>query len=132
MAFNEPHLLKAGANHITTPATGFEKLMSRNPLMLLSGQFGRISRGGHLYVTTTHLVFEPHSLNDAVEQSRLRIPLVEITGMRTHQRMASAVLTVSTVRGVDIDFLCWSREKVMAAVEQARQRLQFPGHNQPT
>ncbi|WP_260465071.1 hypothetical protein [Arachnia propionica] len=131
MAFNEPHLLKAGANHIDAPATGLEKVLAWNPLMLLSGQFGRIARGGFLYVTRTHLVFDPHSMNDAVERSRLRIPLWEIRSTRTRQKGLSAILTVSTVRGVELDFLCWSRAKVIAAIEQAQQQLGGPGHSQP-
>lgn len=131
MAFNEPHILKAGASHFDAPAAVVEKLLAYNPLALLFGQFGRISRGGFLYVTRTHLVFAPHRINLAIEMSRLWIPLQEITSTRAHQRVLSAMLTVSTVRGIDIDFLCWSRSKVIAAIEQAQQQLGSPGYNQP-
>ncbi|MDO5079701.1 hypothetical protein [Buchananella hordeovulneris] len=131
MAFNETPLFEAKANHIDVPATILEKIRALNPLMLLFGQFGRIYRGGSLYVTHTHLVFNPHHTNLAVEMSRLWIPLQEIKSTRAHQRKLTAILTVSTVRGIDIDFVCWSRSKVIAAIKQAQQQLGSPGYNQP-
>lgn len=114
--------VRVGANHVDRPGTGLEALLAYLPTQLITGIYGRIARGGFLTVTPHELIFEPHAVNMARERSMLRIPLAEVTGVRSRQRMISALLRVCTVQG-DIDFVCWSRKRVIAAVLAARPDL---------
>ena len=54
-------LLRVPANHLDRPASACERFVSL--LAILTGARGRVARGGHLSVTTTEVVFEPHSMN---------------------------------------------------------------------
>ena len=111
-------LLRVPANHLDRPASALERFISLPAI--LTGARGRVARGGHLLVTTTGLVFEPHSMNLNSERSRLRIPVVEILAARPKTFILHATVVISTARGGDLEFVTWSRRKILAAIQQAR------------
>ncbi len=117
----QPYILKAGANLVDPPRSISEKLIAWFPTQLITGIYGRIARGGHLYLTDRALVFEPHGLN--IIEVAVELDLREISALRSRQRMISALLTVRTTSGEEIDFVCWERRKVIDAVRQAQAAL---------
>lgn len=93
---------------------------------VLTGARGRVARGGHLLVTASEVIFEPHSFNLSNERSQLRIPVAEITGARLRTVVITATVVLSTVRGIDLEFVSWSRKKIIAAIQQARAAQGLP------
>lgn len=117
----QPYRLEAGANLVDPPRSFSEKLIAWLPTQLITGIYGRIARGGHLYLTDTALLFEPHGLN--IVEMGVELDLRAITVLRSRQRMAAALLTVGMASGEEIDFVCWERRKVIDAVRQAQADL---------
>lgn len=111
-------LLRVPANHLDRPASALERFISLPAI--LTGARGRVARGGHLLVTTTEVIFEPHSMNLNSERSRLRIPIADILAARPRVVILHATVVISTARGGDLEFVTWSRKKVLAAIQQAR------------
>lgn len=111
-------LLRVPANHLDRPASALERFISLPAI--LTGARGRVARGGHLLVTTTGLVFEPHSKNLNSERSRLRIPIADILAARPRVVILHVTVVISTARGGDLEFVTWNRKKVLAAIQQAR------------
>ena len=111
-------LLRVPANHLDRPASALERFISLPAI--LTGARGRVARGGHLLVTTTEVIFEPHSMNLNSERSRLRIPIADILAARPRVVILHVTVVISTARGGDLEFVTWSREKVLAAIQQAR------------
>ena len=111
-------LLRVPANHLDRPASALERFISLPAI--LTGARGRVARGGHLLVTTTGLVFEPHSKNLNSERSRLRIPIADILAARPRVVILHVTGVISTARGGDLEFVTWNRKKVLAAIQQAR------------
>ncbi|MEL4358815.1 MULTISPECIES: hypothetical protein [unclassified Luteococcus] len=105
-------------NLVAKPSNLLETVMAWQPLQLLTGIYGTISLGGHLYVTPTELTFIPHALN--ASHTELHLPLADIVGVRTQQKLLAALLVISTAAGEEIRLVSWSRDEVVAAVEQAR------------
>ena len=110
-------LLRVPANHLDRPASALERFISLPAI--LTGARGRVARGGHLLVTTTEVIFEPHSMNLNSERSRLRIPIADILAARPRVVILHVTVVISTARGGDLEFVTWSREKVLAAIQQA-------------
>ena len=119
-----PVLLKVGANHLDQPGSFTERLISLPAI--LSGAQGRVARGGHLLVTATDLVFEPHSMNLNNERSRLRIPVAEIVGARPRIFILHVTVVISTLQGGEVEFVTWKRKEVIAAIRQARAAQGLP------
>ena len=69
-------LLKVPANHLDRPASALEQIISLPAI--LTGARGRVARGGHLLVTTTEVIFEPHAMNFNMQNSWLRIPIADV------------------------------------------------------
>ena len=111
-------LLRVPANHLDRPASALERFISLPAI--LTGARGRVARGGHLLVTTTEVIFEPHSMNLNSERSRLRIPIADIHAARPRVVILHVTVVISTARGGDLEFVTWSRKKVLAAIQQAR------------
>ena len=111
-------LLRVPANHLDRPASALERFISLPAI--LTGARGRVARGGHLSVTTTEVVFEPHSMNLNNDRSRLRIPIAEILAARPKTFILHVTVVVSTARGGDLEFVTWSRKRIIAAIQQAR------------
>ena len=111
-------LLRVPANHLARPASAFEQFISLPAI--LTGARGRVARGGHLSVTTTEVVFEPHSMNLNNDRSRLRIPIAEILAARPKVFILPVTVVISTARGGDLEFVTWSRKRIIAAIQQAR------------
>ena len=111
-------LLRVPANHLDRPASALERFISLPAI--LTGARGRVARGGHLLVTTTEVIFEPHSMNLNSERSRLRIPIADILAARPRVVILHVTVVISTARGGDLEFVTWSRTKVLAAIQQAR------------
>ena len=111
-------LLRVPANHLDRPASALERFISLPAI--LTGARGRVARGGHLLVTTTEVIFEPHSMNLNSERSRLRIPIADILAARPRVVILHVTVVISTARGGDLEFVTWSRKKVLAAIQQAR------------
>ena len=110
-------LLRVPANHLDRPASALERFISLPAI--LTGARGRVARGGHLLVTTTEVIFEPHSMNLNSERSRLRIPIADILAARPRVVILHVTVVISTARGGDLEFVTWSRKKVLAAIQQA-------------
>lgn len=106
------------ANLVVKPSNFLETLMAWQPLQLFTGMYGKISLGGHVHVTPTELSFIPHQLN--ASHTELHLPLAEIASMRPHQKLAAAMLTITTTRGEEYSLVSWKRDEVIAAVNQAR------------
>jgi len=117
-------LLRVPANHLDRPVSAFERFTSLPAI--LTGARGRVARGGHLLVTTTEVIFEPHAMNLNSERSRLRIPVVEILAARPKTFILHATVVISTARGGDLEFVTWSRRKILAAIQQARAAQGLP------
>lgn len=117
-------LLRVPANHLDRPASAFERFISLPAI--LTGARGRVARGGHLLVTTTEGIFEPHAMNLNSGRSRLRIPVVEILAARPKTFILHATVVISTARGGDLEFVTWSRRKILAAIQQARAAQGLP------
>ena len=111
-------LLRVPANHLDRPASALERFISLPAI--LTGARGRVARGGHLLVTTTEVIFEPHSMNLNSERSRLRIPIADILAARPRAVILHVTVVISTARGGDLEFVTWNRKKVLAAIQQAR------------
>ena len=111
-------LLRVPANHLDRPASALERFISLPAI--LTGARGRVARGGHLLVTTTEVIFEPHSMNLNSERSRLRIPIADILAARPRVVILHVTVVISTARGGDLEFVTWSRKKVLEAIQQAR------------
>ena len=111
-------LLRVPANHLDRPASALERFISLPAI--LTGARGRVARGGHLLVTTTEVIFEPHSMNLNSERSRLRIPIADILAARPRVVILHVTVVISTARGGDLEFVTWNRKKVLAAIQQAR------------
>lgn len=111
-------LLRVPANHLDRPASALEWFISLPAI--LTGARGRVARGGHLLVTTTEVIFEPHSMNLNSERSRLRIPIADILAARPRVVILHVTVVISTARGGDLEFVTWNRKKVLAAIQQAR------------
>ena len=111
-------LLRVPANHLDRPASAFERFISLPAI--LTGARGRVARGGHLLVTTTEVIFEPHAMNLNSERSRLRIPIADILAVRPRVVILHVTVVISTARGGDLEFVTWNRKKVLAAIQQAR------------
>ena len=110
-------LLRVPANHLDRPASWLERFISLPAI--LTGARGRVARGGHLLVTTTEVIFEPHSMNLNSERSRLRIPIADIHAARPRVVILHVTVVISTARGGDLEFVTWSRTKVLSAIQQA-------------
>ena len=117
-------LLRVPANHLDRPASALERFISLPAI--LTGARGRVARGGHLLVTTTEVIFEPHSMNLNSERSRLRIPIADILAARPRVVILHVTVVISTARGGDLEFVTWSRKKVLAAIQQARAAHDLP------
>ena len=117
-------LLRVPANHLARPASAFEQFISLPAI--LTGARGRVARGGHLSVTTTEVVFEPHSMNLNNDRSRLRIPIAEILAARPKVFILHVTVVISTARGGDLEFVTWSRKRIIAAIQQARAAQGLP------
>lgn len=104
-----PILLRVPANHLDQPGSFTERILAMPAV--LTGARGRVARGGHLLVTASEVIFEPHSFNLNNERSQLRIPVAEITGARLRTVVITATVVLSTVRGIDLEFVSWSRKK---------------------
>ena len=117
-------LLRVPANHLDRPASALERFISLPAI--LTGARGRVARGGHLLVTTTEVIFEPHSMNLNSERSRLRIPIADILAARPRVVILHVTVVISTARGGDLEFVTWSRKKVLAAIQQARAAQGLP------
>ena len=117
-------LLRVPANHLDRPASALERFISLPAI--LTGARGRVARGGHLLVTTTEVIFEPHSMNLNSERSRLRIPIADILAARPRVVILHVTVVISTARGGDLEFVTWSRKKVLAAIQQARTAQGLP------
>ena len=117
-------LLRVPANHLDRPASALERFISLPAI--LTGARGRVARGGHLLVTTTEVIFEPHSMNLNSERSRLRIPIADIHAARPRVVILHVTVVISTARGGDLEFVTWSRKKVLAAIQQARAAQGLP------
>ena len=117
-------LLRVPANHLDRPVSAFERFISLPAI--LTGARGRVARGGHLLVTTTEVIFEPHSMNLNSERSRLRIPIADILAARPRVVILHVTVVISTARGGDLEFVTWSRKKVLAAIQQARAAQGLP------
>ena len=117
-------LLRVPANHLDRPASAFERFISLPAIV--TGARGRVARGGHLLVTTTEVIFEPHAMNLNSERSRLRIPVVEILAARPKVFILHVTVVISTARGGDLEFVTWSRKKIIAAIQQARSAQGLP------
>ena len=119
-----PILLRAPANHLDQPGSLTERILAMPAI--LTGARGRVARGGHLLVTASEVIFEPHSFNLNNERSRLRIPVVEIVGARLRTVIATATVVLSTAHSIDLEFVSWSRKKIIAAIQQARAAQGLP------
>ena len=117
-------LLRVPANHLDRPASALERFISLPAI--LTGARGRVARGGHLLVTTTEVIFEPHSMNLNSERSRLRIPIADILAARPRVVILHVTVVISTARGGDLEFVTWSRTKIIAAIQQARAAQGLP------
>ena len=117
-------LLRVPANHLDRPASALGRFISLPAI--LTGARGRVARGGHLLVTTTEVIFEPHSMNLNSERSRLRIPIADILAARPRVVILHVTVVISTARGGDLEFVTWSRKKVLAAIQQARAAQGLP------
>ena len=117
-------LLRVPANHLDRPASALERFISLPAI--LTGARGRVARGGHLLVTTTEVIFEPHSMNLNSERSRLRIPIADILAARPRAVILHVTVVISTARGGDLEFVTWNRKKVLAAIQQARAAQGLP------
>ena len=117
-------LLRVPANHLDRPASALERFISLPAI--LTGARGRVARGGHLLVTTTEVIFEPHSMNLNNDRSRLRIPIAEILAVRPRVVILHVTVVISTARGGDLEFVTWSRKKIIAAIQQARAAQGLP------
>ena len=117
-------LLRVPANHLDRPASALERFISLPAI--LTGARGRVARGGHLLVTTTEVIFEPHSMNLNSERSRLRIPIADILAARPRVVILHVTVVISTARGGDLEFVTWSRTKVLSAIQQARAAQGLP------
>ena len=93
---------------------------------ILSGARGRVTRGGHLLVTILEVIFEPHAFNLNIEKSQLRIPVSEIVGTRLRTVILTATIVLSTAHCGDVEFVSWSRKKIVAAILQARAAQGLP------
>lgn len=119
-----PILLRAPANHLDQPGSLTERILAMPAI--LTGACGRVARGGHLLVTASEVIFEPHSFNLNNERSRLRIPVAEIVSARLRTVIATATVVLSTAHGIDLEFVSWSRKKIIAAIQQARAAQGLP------
>ena len=117
-------LLKVPANHLDRPASALEQIISLPAI--LTGARGRVARGGHLLVTTTEVVFEPHAMNFNTQNSWLRIPIADVAGARSRTVILTATIVISTASGHDFEFVSWSRKKIIAAIQQARAAQGLP------
>lgn len=117
-------LLRVPANHLDRPASALERFISLPAI--LTGARGRVARGGHLLVTTTGLVFEPHSMNLNSERSRLRIPIADILAARPRVVILHVTVVISTARGGDLEFVTWNRKKVLEVSRQVRVAHDLP------
>ena len=117
-------LLRVPANHLDRPASASERFISLPAI--LTGARGRVARGGHLLVTTTEVVFEPHAMNLNSDRSRLHIPIAEILSARPKVFILHVTVVISTARGGDLEFVTWSRKKIIAAIQQARTAQGLP------
>ena len=117
-------LLRVPANHLDRPASALERFISLPAI--LTGARGRVARGGHLLVTTTEVIFEPHSMNLNNDRSRLRVPIAEVVAARPKVFILHVTVVISTARGVELEFVTWSRKKVLAAIQQARAAQGLP------
>ena len=117
-------LLRVPANHLDRPASASERFISLPAI--LTGARGRVARGGHLLVTTTEVIFEPHSMNLNSDRSRLRVPVTEILAARPKVFILHVTVVISTARGGDLEFVTWSRKKIIAAIQQARTAQGLP------
>ena len=117
-------LLRVPANHLDRPASALERFISLPAI--LTGARGRVARGGHLLVTTTEVIFEPHSMNLNSERSRLRIPIADILAARPRVVILHVTVVISTARGGDLEFVTWSRKRIIAAIQQARAAQGLP------
>ena len=72
-------------------------------------------------VTILEVIFEPHAFNLNIEKSQLRIPVSEIVGTRLRTVILTATIVLSTAHCGDVEFVSWSRKKIIvAAILQAR------------
>mgnify|MGYP000895954418 FL=1 len=124
MTPGEQVLLRVPANHLDRPASALERFISLPAI--LTGARGRVARGGHLLVTTTEVIFEPHSMNLNNDRSRLRVPIAEVVAARPKVFILHVTVVISTARGVELEFVTWSRKKVLAAIQQARAAQGLP------
>ena len=83
-------------------------------------------RAGGWHVVGTYLSPPRKSFNLNNERSQLRIPVAEITGARLRTVVITAIIALSTVRGIDLEFVSWSRKKIIAAIQQARTAQGLP------
>ncbi len=77
-------------------------------------------------MTTTEVIFEPHSMNLNSDRSRLRVPVTEILAARPKVFILHVIVVISTARGGDLEFVTWSRKKIIAAIQQARTAQGLP------
>lgn len=117
-------LLRVPANHLDRPASALERFISLPAI--LTGARGRVARGGHLLVTTSEVVFEPHSMNLNSERSRLRVPIAEVLAAHPKTFILHITIVISTARGGDLEFVTWNRKKILAAIQQARAAQGLP------
>ena len=85
-----------------------------------------MARGSHLLVTTSEVIFEPHAFNLNIEKSQLRIPVSEIVGTRLRTVILTATIALSTAHCGDVEFVSWSRKKIVTAILQARATQGLP------
>ena len=60
------------------------------------------------------------------DRSRLRVPVAEILAARPKVFILHVTVVISTARGGDLEFVTWSRKRVIAAIQQARATQGLP------
>jgi hypothetical protein len=117
-------LLRVAAGHLVKPEKPMEKVLAYLPTQIITGIYGRISLGGHLHVTRDELYHHPHAFNLENPENFVRIPIQNIKSLDSKQRGLAALLNVHTTSGETVQFVCWSRKKVMNTVAELQGKPQ--------
>jgi hypothetical protein len=113
------------ANAIVVPSDYGLSQFAAGDLLGLAGLGGREAIGGHLYVTSLRRAFAAHAFNRL--KGVLSVPLPAIHHCRRWQSGPSVGVEVSTA-ATSLQFVSWSRSRVLAALESARRQFGSAEH----
>jgi hypothetical protein len=114
---DETIVMTSKANAVIVPSDYGLSQFASGQLLGIIGMGNREAIGGHLHITTARLVFQAHAFNRL--KGVLSIPIPSITSAQKYRSGLAVGIQIETL-GSRMQFVNWSGEKVLTAIESVR------------